>query len=55
MPEWPADLALIDNDGWSALRVERDEEEPEEGEEAPTAAQRRGHQALVALLKARGE
>jgi hypothetical protein len=54
-----ADLALLDNGGWSALRcaerrVEIDDEEPEEGEEAPTAAQVAEHKALVALLKARG-
>ncbi len=54
-----ADPALLDNAGWSALRyaalrVELDDEEPEEGEEAPTAAQVEEHKALVALLKARG-
>ena len=54
-----ADLALLANVGWSALRyaedcVERDNEEPEEGAEPPTAAQRRKHKALVKLLKARG-
>ena len=54
-----ADLALLDNAGWSALRwaerrVEINDEEPEEGEEAPTAAQRREHKALVKLLKKRG-
>ena len=54
-----ADLALLNNAGWSALhyaedRVERDDEEPEEGEDAPTAAQRREHKALVKLLKQRG-
>ena len=54
-----ADLALLDNIGWSALRcaehrVELDDEEPDEGAEPPTAAQRREHKALVALLKARG-
>ena len=54
-----ADLALLDNVGWSALRfaeqrVELDGGEPEEGKVPPTAAQRREHKALVALLKARG-
>jgi hypothetical protein len=54
-----ADLALLDNVGDSALRcaerrVELDDEEPEEGAEPPTAAQRREHRALVKLLKARG-
>jgi ankyrin repeat protein len=53
-----ADPALLNNGGWSALRlaerrVEIDGEEPEEGEEAPTAAQVEEHKALVALLKAR--
>ena len=54
-----ADTALLDNGGWSALRwaedrVVFDDEEPEEGEEPPTAAQAAEHKALVALLKARG-
>ena len=54
-----ADLALLNNAGWSALRyaerrVELDDEEPDEGEEPPTAAQVAEHKALVALLKARG-
>jgi ankyrin repeat protein len=54
-----ADLALLNSGGWSALRyakdrVERDNEESEEGAEPPTAAQRREHKALVALLKQRG-
>ena len=54
-----ADLTLRDHAGWSALdyaedRVERDDEEPDEDEEAPTAAQRREHKALVRLLKKRG-
>ena len=52
-------MALLGNNGWSALRfaeqrVQLDDEEPEEGEKAPTAAQRREHKALVKLLKARG-
>jgi hypothetical protein len=34
--------------------MEIDDEEPEEGEEAPTAAHVAEHKALVALLKARG-
>ena len=54
-----ADLALLTNAGWSALRyaerrVELDDAEPDEGEEPPTAAQVAEHKALVALLKARG-
>ena len=56
-----ADLTLLDNEGDSALscaefRVwldDEDEDEPDEGDEAPTAAQRREHKAVVALLEAR--
>jgi ankyrin repeat protein len=54
-----ANLALLSNHGWSALRcaeqrVAQDAEPPEEDEEPPTAAQRKEHRNLVALLKARG-
>ena len=52
-----ADLALLDNAGWSALRwaeqrVQLDNEEPADGAEPPTAAQRAEQNAVVALLKA---
>ena len=54
-----ADLALLTNAGrtallWAEQRVEHDDEEPVDGAEPPTAAQRAEHKALVALLKARG-
>ena len=54
-----ADVALLTNTGRSALlwaerRMQLDDEEPEEGAEPPTAAQRAEHKAVVALLKARG-
>jgi ankyrin repeat protein len=54
-----ADPTLRFNNGASVLqcaegRVKLDDEEPEEGEEPPTAAQRREHKALVRLLKKRG-
>ena len=54
-----ADLALLDNTGHSALiwaerRVVRNAAPPAAGTKPPTAAQRREHKALVALLKARG-
>jgi hypothetical protein len=61
-PDLEAGVALLDNAGESALRHaenrveldDDDDDEPEEGYEPPTAAQRREHKALVALLKARG-
>ena len=54
-----ADLALLNNAGESALRlaeelVASDEEEPGEDEAPPTAAQRKEHKALVALLEGLG-
>jgi hypothetical protein len=54
-----ADLALLNIVGWSALRwaercVALDAAPPAAGAAPPTAAQRREHKALVALLKARG-
>jgi len=54
-----ADLVLLDNAGraalrWAERRVQLDDEEPAEGAEPPTAAQRAEHKAVVALLKARG-
>ncbi len=54
-----ADLALLSNAGWSALRcaeqcVALDAAPPAEGAAPPTAAQSCEHKALVALLKARG-
>ena len=54
-----ADLALLDVDSdaalwWAENLVQLDDEEPEDGAKPPTAAQRAEHEALVALLKARG-
>jgi len=49
-------VALVDDSGGSALRYSEDldSEEPNEDEEPPTAAQRKEHRDLVALLRARG-
>jgi hypothetical protein len=54
-----ADLALLTNAGWSALRcaehrVAADAAPPAAGAAPPTAAEVAEHKALVALLKARG-
>ena len=52
-----ADKALLDNAGNAALsyakvRVRLDDEEPDEGEKAPTDAQRKEHKTLVRVLQA---
>ena len=54
-----ADVALLTNAGTSALIwaercVAADAAPPAAGATPPTAAQRREHKSLVALLKARG-
>ncbi len=54
-----ADLALLTNAGWSALRyaerrIVRDAAPPAAGATPPTAAQVAEHKALAQLLKARG-
>ena len=48
-----ADLALLNNAGDSALRLAEMRVEQDD-EDAPTAAQRKEHAALVKLLKERG-
>ena len=57
--EHGADINRLDDDGRSALywakrQVKEDDEDPDEGEQPPSAAERAEHKKLVAFLKSRG-